>query len=148
MEHCHSFCNHPNIHRKCQEPVSSATGHGMGPEGSPAPSFTQTNVRNELHVSMNPFIIAQANQAIGNANSALEQSRQELRLEAINFAGRVQEEARAETLHIVGQVQSEADRVIGEFQLQVAHSQSELTATRLVEATEALKRVSQELEKW
>jgi len=29
---------------------------------------------------MNPFIIAQANQAIGNADSALEQSRQELRL--------------------------------------------------------------------
>ena len=71
----------------------------MGPAG---PHF---------HVSMDPFIIAQANQAIGNANGALEQSRQELRLEAISFVGRVQEEARAETLHVVGQVQSEASRV-------------------------------------
>ena len=102
----------------------------MGPAG---PHF---------HVSMDPFIIAQANQAIGNANGALERSRQELRLEAISFVGRVQEEARAETLHVVGQVQSEANRVIGESQIQVAQSQSELNATR-VEATEALNRVSE-----
>ena len=65
----------------------------------------------ELHISMDPFVLAQANQAIRNANSAFQQSRQELRLEAISFVGRVQEEARAETLHVVGQVQSEANRV-------------------------------------
>ena len=45
----------------------------------------------------------------------------------------------------MGQVQSEANRVIGESQIQVAQSQSELNATR-VEATEALNRASQELD--
>ena len=130
----------PNVPRN---PIQTPLGQGMGPEGSPGPSFTQTDVRNELHISMDPFVLAQANQAIRNANSAFQQSRQELRLEAISFAGRVQEEARAETLHIVGQ--SEANRVIGESQIQVAQSQSELNATR-VEATEALNRASQELE--
>ena len=85
------------------------------------------------------------NQAIGNANNALEQFRQELRVEAFSFADRVQEEARAKAIQAVGQVQSEANRVIGESQIQVAQSQNEFNATR-VEGTDALARASQELE--
>ena len=49
-------------------PGSSAGGQG--------PTYSQTNVRNELHVSMNPFVIARAHQVI-------EQARERLRAEAI-----------------------------------------------------------------
>ena len=45
-------------------PFQTPPERGMGTEGPPGPSFTQTNVRNELRVSMGPFIIAQASQAV------------------------------------------------------------------------------------
>jgi hypothetical protein len=35
-----------------RNPFQTPPGQGMGPEGSPGPSFTQPNARNELRISM------------------------------------------------------------------------------------------------
>ena len=128
-----------------RNPFQSPPGQGVGAEGPPGHSFSQTNVRNELHLSMDPFIIAQASQMVEQANSALAQSRDELRHEAIQYVERVQGETRAEAIQVLNQVQTEANRAIDDSHTQVAQSQTELIATR-VEATEALNRASLELE--
>ena len=94
---------------------------------------------------MDPFIIAQANQVVEQANSALAQSRDKLRHEAIQYVERVQGETRAEAIQVLNQIQTEANRAIDESHTQVAQSQRKLNATR-VEATKDLNRASLELE--
>ena len=86
--------------------------HGPAAEGSiaPGPTFvsqTVNQVQNEFHVSMDPFIIAQASEAI-------EQSRQSLRSEALRYVEAERELNRAEAMQFAEHVQSEAARVVGE----------------------------------
>jgi hypothetical protein len=91
--------------------------------GDQGPTYSQTNVRNELHVSMNPFVIARAHQVI-------EQARESLRAEAIQHVEAERGIARNESLAFAEQVHSEASRVVGESQSQVVQSQRGLNEIR------------------
>ena len=98
-----------------------------GPVGSPGMGNTyvmnnQSNVRNELHVSLDPLLVAHANQAVeqsranilSQAQRALDQSREQLRKEATQVVGQAHEAARAEALHMINQVHSTAARTVEE----------------------------------
>lgn len=152
----------PTFSRGQQVSSSSA-----GPVGFPAPEggatfvqnnqtnvkqeFSQTQVRNELHVSMDPFIIAQANQAfeqsraniLSQAQVALDQSREQLREEATQFAEQAQEAARVEAISAINQVQSEAQSEVNQvFQ----RAQDELAEVKRQASTE-IARIKAEAQK-
>ena len=104
----------------------------------PGATYVQHNVRNETHVSMDPFISARANEAI-------ERSRNEMRSEAVQFieqtTGRIQGEAN----QYAERVQLEAQRVVGESQVQVIQTQERLEEAR-AETSQLMAMATQEVE--
>ena len=84
----------------------------------------QSNVRNELHVSSDPLLVAQAHQAVeqsrvdilSQAQVALDQSRTQLRDEASQAVSAAQGAAKAEAIHMISQAQSSAARTVEETQ--------------------------------
>ena len=105
----------------------------------PGPSFvSQTNVKNELHVNMDPYIIAQANQAI-------QQAREGLRAEAMQYVDAERGIARNEALAFAEHVHSEASRVVEESQSRVVQTQQELQEAR-GETSQVVRLAQQEIE--
>ena len=87
-------------------------------------TFVQHTVHNELHVSMDPFILTQANEAI-------ERSRNDLRSEALQFVEQNVSRVQAEANQFANMVHQEASRVVGESQAQASQSQSLLEESRV-----------------
>eukprot|EP00438_Fugacium_kawagutii_P007496 Skav230013 [mRNA] locus=scaffold1958:420290:428629:+ [translate_table: standard] len=87
----------------------------------------QTNVRQELNVSLDPLLVAQAHHvveqnrasAISQAQEALNQSRDQLRDEANQAVIQAQEAAKAEALTYVQRVEAEAKQHANEAQIQI-----------------------------
>ena len=107
----------------------------------------QTNTTNELHVSMDPFIIAQANQALeqskatilSQAKMAVDQSRIRLREEAKEVVTQIQEAVKSEAMNAIDNANQAQETMRQEAMTAISHAQS--SASKVVE--EAQSEVSQ-----
>ena len=106
------------------QPRSSSTGPVESPGLGNIYMANQSNVRNELHVSLDPLLVAHAHQAVeqsrvdilSQAQVALDQSRAQMRDEASQAVSAAQGAAKAEAIHMISQAQSSAARTVEETQ--------------------------------
>ena len=126
-----------------QQGAASSQGQSQGP----------TFVKNELNVSMDPFVVAQAAQAVEEARSnfksqaiqAVEESKRIFQVQATQMVEDIQTSTRTEAMQYLERFQSQAQRAISESQAQSIQLQKGLEDSR-AGTTQIVQDASKEIE--
>ena len=145
QDHFHSnpFHGQYDSTRSDQQGASSSQGQTQGP----------TFIKNELNVTLDPLVVAQAAQAVEEARSsyqvqaiqAVEESRRVLQAQASQSVENFQTSVKTEAMQYLEQYQSQAQRAISESHAQSVQLQKELEDSR-VGATQIVQEASREIE--
>ena len=145
QDHVHSNPFHGQYEstRSGQQGAASSQGQSQGP----------TFIKNELNVSMDPFVVAQAAHAVEEARSSLksqaiqavEESQRFFQVQATQMVEDIQTSTRTEAMQYLEHFQSQARRAISESQAQSIQLQKELEDTR-AGTTQIVQDASKEIE--
>ena len=145
QDHVHSNPFHGQYEstRSGQQGAASSQGQSQGP----------TFIKNELNVSMDPFVVAQAAHAVEEARSSLksqaiqavEESQRFFQVQATQMVEDIQTSTRTEAMQYLEHFQSQAKRAISESQAQSIQLQKELEDTR-AGTTQIVQDASKEIE--